>query len=105
MAAAQPVLDSPQEKQPILEMALLHGLCVLIGLMSLAIFVWFVVFYPGFSVGTLSMILIDLLLGAVFMALFAWAVYKGEIKQVLDTLLKRPQKQEPARASATPPSS
>jgi hypothetical protein len=105
MAAAQQVLESPQEKPPVLEMALLHGLCLLIGLLSLAILVWFVLIYPGFSVGTLTMILIDLMLGGVFMALFAWAVYSGEVKQVLDALLKRPQKPEPATPAAKPTAS
>jgi ABC-type enterobactin transport system permease subunit len=104
MAAAQQVIESPQEKQPVLELALLHGFCVLMGLLSLAILVWFVLIYRDISVGTLTMILIDLSLGGVFMALFAWAVYTGEVKQSLDALLKKPAKGEQAPAGPAAPS-
>ncbi len=102
MTATLPPLGSTNSPFENIEAALLHAFCLFVGAVSLAFFIWLVVIYPTFSVGTLFTILIDLVFGTVFMLLFAWAAYQGEIQRAIESLMGRPLMQG---LSSTPASS
>ena len=83
-----------------LDAALLLAFCLLMGLLSLGIVIWVAIFRQLFSLDNLLLVLISLTVGGIFMANFAWSVYTGEVREVLDYLLKRSTKSD---ASGAPP--
>jgi ascorbate-specific PTS system EIIC-type component UlaA len=72
-----------------LQAALLLAVCLLIGLISLAICAWVVISGPLFTMDGLLMIAISLTVGAFFMGNFAWSVHTGEVRETLNQLRSR----------------
>lgn len=73
-----------------LQSALLLFFCLLVGVLSLAVCAWVVIFGQLFTLDGLLTVSISLLVGALFMANLAWSVYTGELREILNQLRKRP---------------
>jgi len=74
---------SSKDGAPALDTVILLAFCCLVGLASLAIFIWVITTRELFTLDNLSLVLIDLTLGAMFMANVAWSVHTGEVRQIL----------------------
>ena len=72
-----------------LQAAVLLAVCLLIGLVALALCAWVVISGRLFSMDGLLMIAISLTVGAFFMGNFAWSVHKGEAREILNRLRSR----------------
>jgi len=76
---------------------ILLAFCCLVSLMSFAIFIWVIATRELFTLDNLSLVLIDLTLGAMFMANVAWSVHTGEVRQILDFYRKKARRNEAPR--------
>lgn len=72
-----------------LDTVILLVFCCLVGLISFGVFIWLVTTRNLFTLDNLSLALIDLTLGAIFMANLAWSLHKGEVRQILDFYRKK----------------
>ena len=75
-----------------LESALLLAFCLLVGLASLVITIWIVISGRLFTMDGLLLVTITLTIGGLFMGNFAWSVYTGEVREVLNQLRSRSKK-------------
>jgi hypothetical protein len=72
-----------------LQAALLSAVCLLIGLISLAICAWVVISGQWFTMDGLLMIAISLTVGVFFAGNFVWSVHTGEVREILNELRSR----------------
>jgi len=66
-----------------LETLVLLAFCLLVGLIALAICAYLLFTGFLFTLDGLSVALISLTIGGIFMANVGWSAYKGELKQLL----------------------
>lgn len=71
-----------------LDAIFLLAFCLLVGLIALAVCVYLAVSGALFTLDGLSLVLICLSIGGLFLLNVAWSAYTGELKQILH----RPQK-------------
>ncbi len=71
-----------------LDAVVLLGFCLLVGLISLLVFLWIVFTRNLFTIDNICLVLIDLTIGAIFMANVAWSWHTGEFREVLNYFLK-----------------
>ncbi len=72
-----------------MEPLLLLAISLLIGLASLAVAVWLVVTGRVAYLDGLSLALICLAVGAVFLSMVGWSYHTSELKAILESLRKR----------------
>jgi hypothetical protein len=79
-----------------LESLLLLVICLFVGLVAAAVFVYLLVSGRLFTLDGLWLTLISLSIGGVFVSNVAWSVYTGELKQMLGSERKGPVSGEPS---------
>lgn len=79
-----------------LETILLLSFCLLVGLVSLAILAWLAATGQLLTMDGLLLVAISLLIGGMFMGVFAWSWRAGEVREVLNSLRRRPSGGEAA---------
>jgi hypothetical protein len=84
----------------VLETLALLSFCLLVGLLSLAIVVWFIVTGGLLSLDNLLLTLISLTVGGIFMSIVAWSIHTGEFQDALNQLRKEQSQNHP---SSEPP--
>ena len=67
-----------------IEPLLLLGACLLLGLVCLSTAVWIVVTGRIAYLDGLSLALISLAVGAIFLSVFGWSFHSGELKEILN---------------------
>lgn len=72
-----------------LETILLLVLCLIAGLIALAVCVYLAMSGLLFSVGGLFLALISLTIGGIFILTVVWSIYTGELKQMLEHSRKK----------------
>jgi hypothetical protein len=88
---------SGKEQAPMLDTVILLAFCCLLSLLSLAVFIWVIATRELFTLDNLSLVLIDLTVGAMFMANIAWSAHTGEVRQILDFYRKKARRNEAPR--------
>lgn len=66
--------------------------CLFMGLVSLAVCVWVALTGQLFTLDGLLMVATSLTVGSLFMGNFAWSVYTGEAREILNSLRSQPKK-------------
>ncbi len=99
-AGRSPTIILGEERAPMLDSLLLLSFCVLMGLLSLAVCVWVAVSGSLLTLDGILMVLISLTLGGIFLGNFAWSIRSGEVRQLLNNLLKKPDSSD---TSSKPP--
>ena len=69
-----------------IEPLLLLGICLLIGLLSFAVVVWVVVTGRIAYLDGLSLALISLAVGAIFLSMVGWSYRTSELKEIVKRL-------------------
>lgn len=69
-----------------LQSVLLLAFCLFMGLLSLAVCIWVALTGQLFTLDGLLLVAISLTIGGFFMGNFAWSVYSGELREVLNDL-------------------
>ena len=75
-----------------LQSVLLLAFCLFMGLVSLAVCIWVVVSGQLFTLDGLLLVAISLTIGGFFMGNFAWSVYTGEVRDILNSLRSHSKK-------------
>ncbi len=75
-----------------LQSVLLLAFCLFMGLASLAACVWVALTGQLFTLDGLLLVAISLTIGGFFMGNFAWSVYTGEVRDILNSLRSRSKK-------------
>lgn len=83
-----------------LETILLLVICLIVGLIALAVCAYLAMSGLLFSVGGLFFALISLTIGGIFILNVVWSIYTGELKQILEHSRKKPASSE---LSGNPP--
>ena len=79
-----------------LETILLFSFCLLAGLIALGVCAYLAVTGALFTLDGISLALIALTIGGVFVLNVVWSIYSGELRQMLDHLRKKPTSNEPS---------
>lgn len=69
-----------------LQSVLLLAFCLFMGLLSLTVCIWVALTGQLFNLDGLLLVAISLTVGGFFMGNFAWSVYSGELREVLNDL-------------------
>lgn len=69
-----------------LQSVLLLAFCLFMGLVSLAACIWVALTGQLFTLDGLLLVAISLSIGGLFMGNFAWSVYTGEVREILNNL-------------------
>lgn len=93
-----------EERNSMLEVALLMALCVLVGLGAVAVCVYLAISGSLLTLDGLAIAFIALTVGAIFMANVAWSFKTGELKVLLNSLLKSRKSANAAEAKSDPSS-
>ena len=75
-----------------LQSVLLLAFCLFMGLVSLAACIWVALTGQLFTLDGLLLVAISLSIGGLFMGNFAWSVYTGEVREILNSLRNHSKK-------------
>ncbi|MBZ5514439.1 MAG: hypothetical protein LAN62_06280 [Acidobacteriia bacterium] len=100
MANRDGVLQFARGGGEMVQAAVLLAVCLLIGLISLALSAWVVISGQLFTIDGLLMLALSLTVGAFFVGDFAWSVHKGEVRGILDQLRSRKKESGPEGTTA-----
>ena len=82
---------------------LIHLFCLLVGLVALGVCAWVVATGQLFTIDGLELVAISLGVATFFAANTAWAIYTGEMRELLGQLRSKPEAPAPDSDPAHPP--
>jgi hypothetical protein len=91
-------MDYTSERTSMLETIILLAFCGLMGLASLAVFLWLLVSKAIFTMDGLAFALISLTIGGFFMFNVAWSLRTGELRALLNQMGKKKAKEKSEQA-------
>jgi ascorbate-specific PTS system EIIC-type component UlaA len=86
MANHDEAIQTTRGEGHMLQAAILLAVCLLIGLIALAICAWVAISGRLFTMDGLLMVAISLTSAAFFVGNFAWSLHTGEVREILNQL-------------------
>jgi hypothetical protein len=100
MANHDDALQSTRGEGHMLQAAVLLAVCLLIGFIAMAICAWVVISGQLFTMDGLLIIALSLTVAAFFVGNFAWSLYTGEVREILNQL-RNGKKESTAEGGST----